>query len=137
MPGPFDRLRTDLARGFNGKVWSAVIYRPIAVVANGLDPWGDPEPNPSGNPVSGTYSVWSGQGFVDQYSDFFRKTAGIPETDSKVCIFAGSLPNGVAPQKDDKVKIKGEWWQLRRVSTDPAQALWTCQAFIGEAPRWS
>jgi hypothetical protein len=112
--------------GFKGKLLVGTLWRSVPAISGGLDARGDPEII---DPVS-----WRCQGFVDGYDAAYRARAGIPETDSKVCIFAQSIP-GVRPAKDDKVLFRGEWWQLRSVATDPATALWVCQAFIGVAPQ--
>lgn len=85
--------------------------------------------NDRGRPVATEPEAWDCEGFVDNYDDRFRAQAGIPRTDSKVCIFSKSLPAGVRPRKDDKVEIRGELWQLRDAKADPATALWECQAF--------
>lgn len=116
--------------GFKGRLLKGTLRREVIGDSSGLDELGDavaPEP------VS-----WGAQGFTDEYSDFFKAQAGIPTTDLKVCIFAKSLPAGVRPQKDDKVSLTQAgvttWYQVRKVMTDPATALWTCQSFVCQAP---
>ncbi len=67
--------------------------------------------------------------------------SGIPNTDVKVNIFGASVP-GYQPAKDDIVRLDRKtktgvvstWYQLRGSRTDPAQALWVCQAFVIPAP---
>lgn len=102
------------------KLWRA------SAGSGGLDGYGDP--------VVPTFQTWDCEGFRENYSAFYRKAYEIPETDAKVNIFAGSLPRGFVPRQDDKVFMEGIWWQLRKANTDPATALWVCQAFEGVAP---
>lgn len=112
------QLRNAIAKGFNGKLLTGTLSRPGA--ATGVDEYGDPIYTvPFEIPV---------QGFVDEYNDAYRATAGIPETDSKVCLIAGLMSTD--PQKDDKVKFPGfPLFQIRKVKTDPAIAMWECQSY--------
>ncbi|HEY5412056.1 MAG TPA: hypothetical protein VIJ94_15145 [Caulobacteraceae bacterium] len=127
MPGLLNgQLSKAIYAGFRGKLLKGQLWRSVISESGGLDARGDP--------LSTSPQTWNCQGFVENYDDAYRARAGIPETDSKVNIFAASLPNGVAPLKDDKVKMGIGWWQLRKVGTDPATALWTCQAFECRAP---
>jgi len=103
--------------GFKGKLLTGTLRREIPGGSN--DEHGDPE--------TITVSTYDLQGFADEYSDAFKAQAGIPVADLKVCIFAQSL--SVRPAKDDQVRFGSTWYQLRKVATDPATALWTCQAF--------
>ena len=111
--------------GFKGKLLKGTLTRAAPDRATGLDELGDPN--------STVASSWPCQGFADNYSEFFRATAGIPDTDLSVSIFAASLPAGVKPQKDDRATLKDRGvsttYQLRSASTDPATALWVCRAF--------
>ena len=106
--------------GFKGKLLKGTLRRRTAVVAVGLDERGDA--------ISTTTTDYACEGFVDEYSEFFRATAGVPDNESKVAIFAKSLPSGVRPLKDDLVLFGGQWWQLKTVNVDPATALWECRA---------
>lgn len=91
-----------------------------------------------GDPIAEDPTFYGLEGFTDRYSDFIRANAGIPDSDVKVCIFAASLPAGVRPSKDDKVAFTRagveSWYQLRADATDPAEALWECQAYEIEPP---
>lgn len=73
------------------------------------------------------------EGFLDEYSAFYKQTAGIPDTDFKANFFAQSAAT-VTPTRDDKIFLGGKWCQVRKVSTDPATALWECQVFETQAP---
>jgi hypothetical protein len=127
-------LDGDLARaiyaGFKGRLLVGRLLRIAPAPSAGLDALGDLQ-----SPGLVAYRL---EGFTDQYSDFSRATAGIPDTDVKVCIFGASLPAGIRPLKDDRVAFtrKGveSWYQLRRDATDPAEALWECQAYAIEPP---
>lgn len=92
--------------------------------------------NALGDPTGVTTQSWPCQGFIDNYSAHTRAAAGIPATDSKVCVFGKSLPKGIRPQKDDRVVMTNGViatnWQLRSAVVDPAGALWECQAFSPE-----
>lgn len=112
------QLRNAIAKGFNGKLLTGNLSRPGA--ATGVDEYGDPIYTvPFEIPV---------QGFVDEYNDAYRATAGIPETDSKVCLIAGLMSTD--PQKDDKLKFPGfPLFQIRKIKTDPAIAMWECQSY--------
>lgn len=63
---------------------------------------------------------------VEAYSDQLRAVAGIPDTDVKLMIVDTSIT--VDPLKGDAVALSGRRWALIRVDTDPAKAMWTCQA---------
>jgi hypothetical protein len=127
MAGLLDgQLSKAIYAGFRNKLQKGTLWRATAALSAGLDERGDPNAT---DPVT-----WACQGFHDNIDDAYKARAGIPETDSMCAIFAQSLPAGIQPQKDDKLFIAGSWWQLRRVKTDPATALWSCQAFQCQAP---
>ena len=119
MSSILDQIPSLVYQGFKGKLRKGtLIQKSRSSTLNGL-----------GDPVSTSPTEYPCEGFVDNYSDLFAGLNNIPSTDSKVSIFAKSLPTGVAPTKDDKVIMMGRSWQIRRVVTDPAQALWECQSF--------
>ena len=127
LDGP---LAQSIYAGFQGKLLVGLLRRTDVAGSGGLNDKGDP------NAVApATYDC---QGFVDKFSAFTRKQAGIPETDLKVCIFGASLPAGFEPQKDDQVKFTragvATWYQLRTADVDPAGALWECQGFVIPEP---
>lgn len=113
------QLAKAIYNGFKGKLLKGTLYR--TPVALSVDDKGDPIPTtPTAYPI---------QGFDDMFSAFYRASFGIPDTDVKINIFAQSMP-GVTPQKDDVVHFPARgWFQLRIIRTDPAQALWECQAY--------
>lgn len=120
-----DDLAKAVSDAFKGLLLSGVI-RQIAYPSSGaLDSFGDP--------VDGLAVETACEGFVEGYSDYYRATAGIPDNDVKVNLFAQSMP-GITPGKDDTVMLGATWYQIRKVQTDPATAMWTCQAFIIPEP---
>lgn len=122
-------LAKSIFKGFKGKLLSGTIRQRATPDSGALDEYGDP--------VEVTATDTAMEGFVEDYDDQYRVQAGIPETDVLVNIFAQSCP-AVRPSKDDVVKFTQggtvTWYQLRRVRTDPALALWSCQAFVIEEP---
>lgn len=122
------QLAQAIYNGFKGKLLKGSLRREVLGDSGGLDEFGDP--------VAPTPVIWTLQGFTDEYSDFFKATAFVPTTDLKVNVFAKSLQ--VRPQKDDKVSFTQAgvvtWYQVRKVATDPATALWVCQSFVCPAP---
>lgn len=63
---------------------------------------------------------------IESYSDHLRGVAGIPDTDVRVLIVGTSI--AVDPIKGDVVTLGSRSFALIRVDTDPARAMWTCQA---------
>lgn len=111
---------------FKGKLLSGTLRRESVDESSGLDEFGDP--------ITQDASTWDCQGFVDEYSEFIRAQARIPDTDLKISIFAKSLPSGIRPVQGDQVKFRGTWYQLRNADTDPAEALWVCRGYEIEDP---
>ncbi len=124
------QLASAIYAGFKGKLLVCALRQASVVESGGLNELGDPI---TVNPTS-----YGCQGFTEDYDEAYRLRAGIPLTDLKVCLFAKSLPAGVKPAKDDLASVTragvATWYQLRRVATDPATALWTCQAYETAAP---
>lgn len=116
-------IAKEVFKAFKGKLLSGELRRETS--NNTLDEYGDP--------TDPTISYFAIEGFTDEFSEFYKAKAGIPDSDLKVNIFAQSAPT-LTPTKDDKVRFGTSWYQLRKVNTDPATALWTCQAFEIEAP---
>jgi hypothetical protein len=87
------------------------------------------------DPVGGCMVTYNIEGFVDTYDDQYRARAGIPEEHVKISIFAASLPEDVRPVKGDRVvlfrrRVGTHYRVAGPVTTDPAEALWECQAFV-------
>lgn len=110
------QLRNAIAKGFKNKLLVGTLTR---MVRNGVDPYGDPISTPQ------TFRV---EGFVDDYSDFYKAQAGIAHTDVKVILIAGN--SATQPQKEDNISFAGyPTYQVREVKTDPAKATWELQSF--------
>lgn len=123
LDGP---LADTVFNAFRGKLKTGVLRITAHPISGALDGRGDPtEAAPTDYPI---------EGFTSRYSDYARAQLGIPDTDLKVSIFAKSLPAGIEPAKDSKVRIGNQWHQIRRLSIDPAGALWVCQSFEIEDP---
>lgn len=117
-------LNGDLATlAFNSlkdRVLTGTIRRRVMEECPGLDQFGDQR-------QQATPTDWTVKGFVSDYEEKFRDQAGIPETDILVCILTKSHTN--IPQKEDYVSFDGQWYEIRKVRTDPAKVTWNCQAF--------
>jgi hypothetical protein len=123
-------LSRQVYAGFKGKLQKGTLRRAAPAMSAGLDDRGDP--------IATDVLTWGFEGFKEAYNEAFRVAAEIPETDVKVNIFSASLPRGVQPTKDDTAELprgSGQWWQLRKVATDPATALFVCQAYSVQAPQ--
>lgn len=117
MASPLEsQIAQAVAAGFKGKLLTGTIRRETV---QSLDDNGDPVV---------TNTDYSFEGIRDSFSAYFAATAGIPLTDARILIIAGLT--AVVPSKDDKIKIGGGWYQVRRVvEVDPATATYTLAAF--------
>lgn len=116
-PNSNSGLRKQLAKGFKGRLLVGVLTRKI----NGdVDERGIP------STTTETYRV---EGFVDNYSAYYRVNAGIPENDVNVVLIAGNCDTD--PIKDDRIKFANfPEYQIRKVETDPALAHYQCQSYL-------
>lgn len=115
-------LEGDIAKaiyaGFRGKLLKGTLTR--TVPGGGLDAHGDP--------IASTVTNFSCEGFVENFSAFYRAQAGIPDTDVKVLIFAQSITT--VPTKDDVITFRGTKYQIRRIlEIDPAVATYQLQGY--------
>ena len=116
------RVRDQVAAAFHNRLLVGSLRRTSAAA---VDSYGDPVP--------GAATEWAFDGVVDTFNAAFAARAGIPVTDVRVLIIAGSL--ATVPQKDDLVMLRDEWYQLRRlVERDPAGATYVFSGFQVEAP---
>lgn len=116
-------LKKAIAKGFKGKLLKGTLSRPTAATTNAM-----------GDAVPGTPVVFAVEGFVDGYSEFRRRIAGIPEDDMRIILIAGLIKPETRPLKDDEVVFSsgdfaGMKFKLRRDGTDPAGAAWECPAY--------
>lgn len=115
-------IRQQVATAFSGRLLTCTLRR---VEESALDAKGDPIP--------GAATTWSFDGIADSFSAMFATQAGIPLTDVRILIIAGSL--ATVPEQDDQVKVRSEWFQLRRlIERDPANASYTFAGFRIEDP---
>ena len=78
------------------------------------------------NDTPGMGQTYSCKAMVEAYSDHLRAVSDIPGTDVRLMIVGTSI--AVDPLKGDTVTLNGKAWALIQVDTDPARAMWTCQA---------
>lgn len=115
-------IKEMVAQGFKGRLSKGVLRRTVVTARDDR-----------GNPSSSTVRSYAFDGIRDSFNAAFAAQAGIKETDVRILIIAGSLK--VAPTIDDKVFIRGQWFQLRRlVDTDPAGAHFVFAGFEIKAP---
>lgn len=89
----------------------------------------------SGDPVLGAAQSFSFDGIRDSFRLEFAQAAGIPVTDAKILIVLGSITPETLPRQDDKIKIRDQWFQLRKkISADPAGATEDWAGFEIEDP---
>lgn len=112
------QLQKAIASGFKGKLLKGTITR---TSGEAVDEYGDVIPGDSAS--------FSFEGFVDGFSAYTRAQAGIPDTDAKVCIIAGSLKPFTYPKGGDRIVIQGRTFNaVKPWATDPAEALFEVQA---------
>lgn len=121
------KIAKAIFKGFKGKLLKGELRRETPSAT--LDTLGDPDDT--------TISYFSIEGFTDEFTEFYKMKAGIPESDVKVNIFSQSAPT-LIPTKDDKVSFNTafgiRWYQLRTVGVDPAGALFTAPGFEIDPP---
>lgn len=115
-------IRRQVASAFSGRLLTCTLRR---IASATLDAAGDPVP--------GSPTTWSFDGIVDTFSAMFAALAGIPVTDVRILVIAGSL--ATTPRQGDQVKVRDEWFQLRRiVERDPANATYVFAGFRIDDP---
>lgn len=116
MVGILDTIRKEVTKGFKGKLRKGTLRRMVPA-SFGTD-----------GQVSETPTDYTFDGIRDSFSAMFAQAAGIPITDARILIIAGSL--AVEPKQDDQILIDSQWFQVRQmVSVDPATASYTMAAF--------
>jgi hypothetical protein len=76
------------------------------------------------NPTEASYAC---AGFVSDYSAFEMAQQIIEVGDRKIAIYGASIASGATPDTNDKITIGGATYRIRRVQTDPAQAVYIVQ----------
>lgn len=114
-------IRKTVATAFAGKLLTGTLRR---VSSTTVDSYGDV--------VAGTAATYAFDGMVDTFDSRFLP-AGVEATDARILIIGGSL--SVTPQKDDQIKLRDQWYQVRGiVERDPANATYTMAGFEIEDP---
>ena len=118
MVSPLDRLVKDaVTAGFKGQLLDGTLRRETVASVNDL-----------GDADTPTVTMYTFNGIRESFNAAFAASAGIPVTDIKILVIAGSL--SVDPLQDDKIKIRDQWHQVREVlARDPANATFVLQAF--------
>lgn len=115
-------VRNALAQGFNGQLSKGVLRREASSTVNNY-----------GDRVVASVQSFPFQGTRDTFNAAFAAQAGIPDTDVRILFIAGLIKT--VPRQDDKVFIKNQWFQLRKlVETDPAEGHYVFAGFEIKAP---
>lgn len=117
-------LAKQLAKAFRGKLLKGTLRRELATT---VDEFGDPE--------VGQVQTYEIEGIRESFQASYALLYGIPQTDVKILLILGLIKPATTPRKDDKIYIRGQWHQVRKVlDLDPAQASITLQCFEIEDP---
>lgn len=117
-----NQIRQLIGAGFKGRLLVGTLRREVRT---GVDANGDP--------TYGTPLTFACEGIVDTFSAFYMSQMGIPATDVRILLIGALV--GTMPQKDDKIKFRNDWYQVRALlAVDPALASYTLQAFKIAAP---
>lgn len=129
MVSPLETLlKTRIAAGFHGQLLTGTLRQVTA--GSGVDEFGDA--------IGDGYEDFEFEGIVDTYTAFYRAQAGIPDTDVRVLVIAGSV--SAKPRKGDKVRMRSPatgaqtWFEVIAVSGDPAGASFDLQSREIEEP---
>lgn len=109
-------LAKTIGKAFKGLFFDATLARDVP---------GEPDPDRPFDPPAPTITTHACKGVVQAYSDYFRKSELVGQSDRKVLILATSL--AVKPQAGDRVTIQHITFTLSEVSTDPATAVYECR----------
>lgn len=105
-------VRAQVASAFAGQLLRCTLRRaaPASLDANG-------------DPVPAAAQTFTFEGIRDTFSLQFAQAAGVPVTDARILFILGSIKPATDPRQDDQVKVRAQWFQLRRmVAADPAAA---------------
>lgn len=117
-------IKAEIYKGFKGKLLTGTLRRLAG--SNSLNDLGDP--------ATSTATTYPFEGFRETYDAAYRARAGIPQTDVKIVIIAGSI--STVPLKDDEVYILSTWHKVRGIpDIDPAGATYTLQCYEIEEPQ--
>lgn len=108
-------LAKTIGKAMGGLFLDATLTRDVQGV--GSDPADPPAPTPV---------EYACKAIHEQYSERFRLEGLVRDGDRKVLILATSLD--VEPSPGDRITIDGFVFLIINTATDPARAVWTCQA---------
>lgn len=125
MPSLVDSgLDKLIADGFRNQLVPGTLRRETAA---SVDDFGD-----AIAPAVATFTV---EGIRDNFSAYYALANGVPETDVRILLIIGLIVPATIPVQDDKINIRGEWYQVRKVrEIDPANASIVLQCFKIETP---
>ena len=87
---------------------------------------GTPDEDEPWLPVTPTTTTYPCRGFEDNYSAYYIVNGLALQGDRRIMILAPSL--SVTPIAGDQITSRGETFTVVSVKSDPARALWECQA---------
>ena len=67
------------------------------------------------------------RGFIKTLTSAARQSTSVPLAGEAVLIIGNSLPAGVVPQIDDRIRMESRDFRVVHVRRDPAAALYTCE----------
>lgn len=114
----------DIAGLINDSIQAAGELRPLTLIKVEPGTRDPARPTAGTNPTTATHG---GSGFEEDLQSR-RPESVLPDTSTILNILGASLPSGVVPQTNDRVEIDGATYTLLAVESDPARALYTCQA---------
>ncbi len=115
-------IRNLVTAGFKGQLLTGTLRREGVAL---LDSFGDVVPT-----AAVTHAF---EGIRESFNAAFANQAGIPVTDVRILIIAGSL--SVEPLKGDEIFIRSAWHEVREIlERDPANATHILQCFEIEDP---
>lgn len=107
-------LAHTVGNAFKTLFLDAMLIRDVPVIS----------PDPA-DPLPPQNAKYGCKAIVEGYSDYYRTNSLVDAKDRKVLILAASI--GVRPEPGDRVTINNITFTLQDVSTDPAEAVWTCR----------
>lgn len=115
-------IAKTVAQGFKGQLLTGTLRREVTKTVDD-----------AGDPATSTVTTYPFEGIRDTFNAVYAAAAGIPVTDVRILIIAGSIKT--VPVMDDKIFIRSSWYQVRRITEiDPANATYTLAAFACKAP---
>lgn len=77
------------------------------------------------NPTTANHTC---KGFTEFYSDYLIDGTRIQAKDKKISVFGSTISGGVEPDTGDQLVTEDGTFTILDVKSDPAKALFTCQA---------